>query len=108
MSTSATASAKSWKNWRGLTTGQRERGVLQRVQPQEAGAGVAVDQRVAQAAEPDQAERELDHVLLLDLERSEADALECDWHGGCPLAGYFRKFRRDSWMIVAPDFRAAV
>ncbi len=73
-------SAKSEKNWPGSTTGSARAGSSDRVQPQEAGAGVAVDQRVAGAAEADQAVGELDDVLLRDLDGAEADALESDGH----------------------------
>src|ERR1700722_9876237 len=48
------------------------------VQPQKPGARIAVYQGVMATAEPDQAERELDYILRQNLDRAEADALECD------------------------------
>src|SRR5271165_1273169 len=54
---------------------QREVRVLERVKPQEAASGIAVEQRVMPAPEPDQAMGKVDHVVGLDLQGPEAGAL---------------------------------
>ncbi len=74
----------------GVHDGQREAGVFQRVQPAKARAGVAVEQRVAQPAEADQPERELEHVRVGDLQRAEAGALEW-WRSGHEASAWRRR-----------------
>ena len=79
-SSGAISSENVGKNWCGLTTGSASAGSSIACSHRKPRAGVAVEQRVAQTAEADQPERELDHVLLVDLDGPEADALECHGH----------------------------
>src|SRR4051794_38089277 len=81
--------------------GDRQRGVLERVQPQERGRLLARDERVARAAEPDQAVRELEDRLVRDLQEPEASAVDCGWHLPPPCR-YLRKSRSDDWTMFAP------
>src|SRR3954464_11022551 len=60
--------------------GDRERRVVERVQPQERGRLLAGDERVAGPAQADQAVREVEHRLVRHLKGAEAGALDVHWH----------------------------
>src|SRR6185312_11986075 len=60
--------------------GQRERRVLQRLQPQKRRVGVASEQRITRAAQPDQTVGELDDRPRVDLYAPEARALDRQRH----------------------------
>jgi hypothetical protein len=87
---------------------QGQRGIVDRVQPEEHRLVVAGDQRVAVAAEPDEPLGEHDDRVLADLDLAETGAV--DVHGsGVSLGSRYvlRKSMSDGWMICAPARSAA-
>src|SRR3954467_5041557 len=67
---------------------QRERRLVDGVQPAEGRLGVGRDDGVAAAAESDQAGRELDHGVGRDLQRAEARGLDGKGGHGSPGGGW--------------------
>src|SRR5215207_7801174 len=88
---------------------ERDVGVVDGVQPGERRVRVRGDERVARPPEPDQARRELDHGVAVDLERAEAGAVEREGHGkGISLGGsdQRRKSSSEAWTMLAPALSA--
>src|SRR5215218_186807 len=64
---------------------ERHVGVVDRVQPRERRVGIGGDERVPRPAEADQARREVDHRVGVDLEPAEPRAVEGEGHWGTDL-----------------------
>src|SRR4051812_48154725 len=98
----------------GVGDRQRHRRIVERVQPAQGAVLGAGHERVARAAEADQAVRELDDVLGRDLERAEARGVKSDgghssarvsWREGeadTRFIGYLRRSISDASTMFAP------
>src|SRR6201999_2753138 len=102
----------------GVGDRQRERRIVDRVQPRERAVGAVGHDGVPVAAEADEAVRELDHALSRDLDGPEARRVDGDGgHGGGgllegggtdlgSLSAYLRKSISDVCTMLAPARRA--